>query len=100
MCTVLGICHTPGMAFTCSQDVGAACPPSGMCPWHVEHTPDASDARLGCALSWACATCPGRLLHVPRMWGQHAHHLARVPGMWNTPLMHHMRTHTLRYVIN
>ena len=28
---VPGVCHTPGTASTCSQDVGAACPPSGTC---------------------------------------------------------------------
>ena len=38
---VPGMWHTPGTDSTCSQDVGAACPPSGMCPWHMEHAPDA-----------------------------------------------------------
>src|SRR6266481_438908 len=58
------------------------------------------DARLGHALSQACGTRPGRILRVPRMRGQCAHHPARVPGMWNTPPMRRTHTHPLRRVIN
>src|SRR6266481_3757459 len=43
-CTVPGVWHTPGTDSTCSQDAGAACPPSGTCPRRVEHAPDASHA--------------------------------------------------------
>src|SRR6266481_4130722 len=51
-CTVPGVCHTPGMAFAHSQDVGAACPPSCTHPRRVEHAPDASDAFCAQNASW------------------------------------------------
>src|SRR6266481_4028813 len=66
-------------------------------PGHVgtrTHAEGVLDARLGHALSQVCGTCLGQLLHVPRMWGQCAHHPARVPGTWNMPLMR--QTHSVR----
>src|SRR6266481_5876313 len=60
--------------------------------WHMPgtvHVPVARPGRVLCVYardaSGTCGTCPGRVQRVPRMWGQRAHHVACIPGAWNTP---------------
>src|SRR6266481_5053157 len=95
-----GVCsmhqgHVPdgGHAAPTSWEHAEAVP--GM--WHTPRTVHIPVTRLTCLGHVACtqdafSVFPGCIQRVPRMWGQHACHVACVPSAWNTPPMHWTRS--------